>query len=203
MICPRTWSLWPFGRAYELPDRDFLSALEKLFPTLQASRSFASEGRSSASSVASAILRALQTAPKTKPKDQPPRIGISVSHEGYKGDRRTRERRLDRPETRLRYGLWFSYYVAKGHEKFEPVSPNADNLVELKTVLLKETARYRFIENLTKANVEPASALEEACERVWQKMERKPLGAIFVIEAIASELCVVHQLSMIDRRVTS
>lgn len=117
-----------------------------------------------------------------------------------KTERRVAERRKASPETRLRKGLWFAYYRAKELDKFEPISPNVYTLLETQEILLPEAKRYTFMEKATKQSVAPEVALQGASERVWHRMKQKPLGAIFVIEAIASEICLAHEITMIDRR---
>jgi hypothetical protein len=118
-------------------------------------------------------------------------------------ERRKIERRKSNPETRLRKGLWLLYYKVKESDKFEPISCSRYALIETQGIVLDEATRYRFVDRESKMEVEPGTVLRVASERVWHKMKQKPLGAIFVLEAIASEMCWNNDVYSLNRRQAS
>ena len=122
------------------------------------------------------------------------------STERRKTDRRQNDRRKSTPNARLRKGLWLTYYKAKEVDKFELISPSPYVLIETREILLKEVERYIYTGKETQEVLSPEAVLYKASDAVWHKMKDRPLGAIFVIEAIAFEISARADVACKERR---
>lgn len=114
--------------------------------------------------------------------------------------RRKAERRKFTPDYRLRKGLWLAYYKAKEPDKFDPISPHPYALIETREILTSEVRRYSYLSKQTHEEIQPEDALRIATDIVWHKMKERPLGGIFVMEAIAAQICADCEVSIRDRR---
>ena len=106
---------------------------------------------------------------------------------------------------RLRVGFWKAFVAATGYGEFQPLSLSQRMKFKVVQSLSNEATRYEFRDR-TGAAQDPEMVLKDSVEHVWQKWQEKettrrdPVGAAYVIEDIAVDICKRFEISPINRR---
>jgi hypothetical protein len=116
-------------------------------------------------------------------------------------DRRTSERRgVYSIKARMRKGLWKAYSLETGYGEFEPITLGYRVKQKILTSLNDEIGKYEYFDPISNQNVTASNALETASYQVFSVFKDREVKAIYLIEAIAEEICDQYKIKLVDRR---
>jgi hypothetical protein len=81
---------------------------------------------------------------------------------------------------------------------------------KLPKYLLDEAEKYEYFSKESGKKIEPVQVLNQVIDYIWEDMRhiseeqhrrtQRKLGAVYLIEAIAENVCDLYEVTMIDRR---
>ncbi|MBS1877404.1 MAG: hypothetical protein JSU00_29600 [Acidobacteria bacterium] len=125
--------------------------------------------------------------------------------------RRNPPRRVSPISQRLRAGLWLQYHRATRSGEFDAIPFDDFHATGLREALWPEAVKYILLDRGGGQEVSAEHALKIAVERVWRceaawierpRSHKLPrcAKALYVIDAIAEEICREYQVTGRDRR---
>lgn len=126
---------------------------------------------------------------------------------GGHGDRRVvaGDRRTPGPaHHRVRVGFWKAFQQGTGYGEFQGLPLNQGMKSKTVAALLPEARKYQYV--IDGSATDPERVLREAVDQTWRAWQKEqapdggPVGAAYVIEDVALQVCRAYRVTAFDRR---